>query len=51
MKIRIENKYINQKSNSKYIKVNQLYVKKKMINNKILQKNAEDLKTNISLYK
>lgn len=47
MKIRIENKYINQKSNSKYIKVNQLYVKKKMINNKILQKNAEDLKTNI----
>ena len=47
MKIRIENKYINPKSNSKYIKVNQLYVKKKMINNKILQKNAEDLKTNI----
>lgn len=46
MKVRIENKYINNNLNSKYVKINQLYVKKKIINNKILQKNAEDLKSN-----
>lgn len=46
MKVRIENKYINNNLNLKYVKINQLYVKKKIINNKILQKNAEDLKSN-----
>lgn len=46
MKVRIENKYLNNNLNSKYVKINQLYVKKKIINNKILQKNAEDLKSN-----
>ena len=46
MKVRIENKYINNNLNSKYVKINQLYVKKKIINNKILQKDAEDLKSN-----
>ena len=40
MKVRIENKYINNNLNSKYVKINQLYVKKKIINNKILQKNT-----------
>lgn len=49
MKVRIENKYINKKNNinSKYIKINHLYVKKKLINNKILKQDSKNLESNL----
>lgn len=47
MKIQVENKYLNnkKKKNLNYVKINHLYVKKKLINNQILKKNTKSLKS------